>query len=298
MRVTQNTTANLVANNLQVIRRRTEDLEQQASTGIKVSRPSDDPVSAQQILNLKARVAAGDQYGRNISNGIAWLTMGESAMAEMGNVITRAKELTLQMVTGTNNPQAITAGINELKQLKQQFLQLGNTQMNGKYIFGGFKNDTPAFDTAGNFLGTSDALMVEVDRGAPVQINYSGADLLRGGNPPGSSGTDIVAAFDNLITALGANNMTTAQNQLTEFDNGLSQVLAFRTDIGARRNRLDSANNVIDEMKFSITKIMSDKQDVDIMQVISDLSKQQTAFDAAMAASAKVSQVSLLDYLR
>ncbi len=297
MRVTQNTTANLVANNLQVIRRRTEELEQQASTGLKVSKPSDDPVTAQQILNLKARIAAGDQYGRNISNGIAWLTMGESAMSEMGNVLTRAKELTLQMVTGTNNPDAVTAGINELTQLKQQFLQMGNTQLNGKFIFGGFKNDTPAFDTTGNFLGTSDAMMVEVDRGAPIQINYSGADLLRGGTPPGSSGTDIVAAFDNLITALGSNDMTTAQNQITELDNGLSQILAFRTDIGARRNRLDAANSVIEDMKFSTTKIMSDKQDIDIMQVISDLSKQETAYQAAIAASAKVSQVSLLDYL-
>lgn len=298
MRVTQNTTANLVANNLQVIRRRTEELEQQASTGLKVSKPSDDPVTAQQILNLKGRIAAGDQYGRNISNGIAWLTMGESAMAEMGNVLTRAKELTLQMVTGTNNPQGVTAGINELKQLKQQFLQMGNTQINGKYIFGGFKNDTPAFDTAGNFVGSSDALMVEVDRGAPVQINYSGADLLRGGTPPGSNGTDIVGTFDNLIAALGANDMTTAQNQITELNNGLSQVLAYRTDIGARRNRLDSANSVIEDMKFSSTKIMSDKQDIDIMQVVSDLSKQETAYQAAIAASAKVSQVSLLDYLR
>lgn len=297
MRVTQNTTANLVANNLQVIRRRTEELEQQASTGLKVSKPSDDPVTAQQILNLKARIAAGDQYGRNISNGIAWLTMGESAMSEMGNVLTRAKELTLQMVTGTNNPDAVTAGINELKQLKQQFLQMGNTQMNGKFIFGGFKNDTPAFDTTGTFLGTSDAMMVEVDRGAPVQINYSGADLLRGGTPPGSSGTDIVAVFDNLITALGSNDITTAQNQITGLNNGLSQILAFRTDIGARRNRLDAANSVIEDMKFSTTKIMSDKQDIDIMQVVSDLSKQETAYQAAIAASAKVSQVSLLDYL-
>jgi len=298
MRVTQNTTANLVTNNLQVIRRRTEDLQQQASTGIKVSQPSDDPVTAQQILNLKARVSAGDQYGRNISNGIAWLTMGESAMAEMGNVITRTKELALQLVNGTNNPDALTAGINELNQLKQQFILMGNTQMNGKYIFGGFKDDTPAFDTTGNFLGTDDAIMVEVDRNAPVQINYSGGDLLRGGTPPGSTGTDIVAIFDNLANALSTNNMTTARAQLDELDNGLSQVLSFRTDIGARRNRLDAANGVIEEMKFSITKIMSDKQDVDLMQVISDLSKQQTSFEAAMAAAAKISQVSLLDYLR
>ncbi len=293
MRVTQNTTANLVTNNLQVIRRRTEELQQQASTGIKVSQPSDDPVSAQQILNLKARLALGDQYGRNISNGIAWLTMGESAMSEMGNVLIRAKELAVGMANDTNNAASYMAAKNEMEQLKQQLLQLGNTQLSGHYIFGGFKNDTPAFDTTGTFMGTNDALMVEVDRGAPVQINYSGEELLRGSG----GGTDIITVFDNLITALGNNDSAGVQAQLPNLDASLDQVLAMRTDLGARMNRLNSADAIIEEMKFSTTKIMSDKQDVDIMQVISDLSKQETAYQAAMAASAKVSQVSLLDYL-
>ena len=107
MRVTQNTTANLVTNNLQVIRRRTEDLQQQASTGIKVSQPSDDPVTAQQILNLKARVSAGDQYGRNISNGIAWLTMGESAMAEMGTSSPGPRSLPCNWLTAPTTPMPL-----------------------------------------------------------------------------------------------------------------------------------------------------------------------------------------------
>lgn len=294
MRVTQNTTANLVTNNLQTIRKRTEDLQQQASTGYKVSTASDDPVTAQQILHMKSLMTAGDQYARNISNGIAWLTMSEGAMSELGNVITRAKELAVAMSSETNNANSRAAAVNEFKELKAQIITLGNTQLNGRYIFGGFKNDTPPFDASGNFNGTDDAIMVEVDRGSSVQMNYSGGQLIRGTG----GGTDIISSLDNIINALGADNTSGVQAELSTLDNALGQVLATRTDLGARMSHFNAANNIVNDMKLSLTKITSDKQDVDLMQVISDLSKQQTAYQAAVAASAKVSQVSLLDYLR
>lgn len=297
MRVTQNTTANLVLNSLQTIRRRMEELEQQASTGVKISAPGDDPVTAQQILHMKSLMAAGDQYSRNISNGISWLSMTEAAMDEMGNVLIRAKELTVQMANATSDAKARESGMNEIIQLRNQLIQLGNTQLNGRYVFGGFKNDTPPFDAAGAFNGTDDSITIEIDRGAFVPINYSGGNLLRGGTPPGSTGTDIIGTFDNLITALGANDQAGVQAELPNLESALSQVLSNRTDLGARMNRLESQKNVIEEMKFSLTKVLSDKQDVDFMQVISDLTKQQTAFEAAIAASGKISQVSLLDYL-
>lgn len=297
MRVTQNTTANLVLNSLQTIRRRMEELEQQASTGVKISAPGDDPVTAQQILHMKSLMAAGDQYSRNISNGISWLSMTEAAMDEMGNVLTRAKELTVQMANATSDAKARESGMNEIIQLRNQLIQLGNTQLNGRYVFGGFKNDTPPFDAAGAFNGTDDSITIEIDRGAFVPINYSGGNLLRGGTPPGSTGTDIIGTFDNLIAALSANDQAGVQAELPNLESALSQVLSNRTDLGARMNRLESQKNVIEEMKFSLTKVLSDKQDVDFMQVISDLTKQQTAFEAAIAASGKISQVSLLDYL-
>jgi len=274
-----------------------EELEQQASTGVKISAPGDDPVTAQQILHMKSLMAAGDQYSRNISNGISWLSMTEAAMDEMGNVLTRAKELTVQMANATSDAKARESGMNEIIQLRNQLIQLGNTQLNGRYVFGGFKNDTPPFDAAGAFNGTDDSITIEIDRGAFVPINYSGGNLLRGGTPPGSTGTDIIGTFDNLITALSANDQAGVQAELPNLESALSQVLSNRTDLGARMNRLESQKNVIEEMKFSLTKVLSDKQDVDFMQVISDLTKQQTAFEAAIAASGKISQVSLLDYL-
>jgi flagellar hook-associated protein 3 FlgL len=76
------------------------------------------------------------------------------------------------------------------------------------------------------------------------------------------------------------------------------QILAARGDVGARMNRVQTASDNLDSMKISLKKIISAKQDVDILQVTSDLTTQQTAFQVALSASAKTSQLSLLDYLK
>lgn len=299
MRVTQNSTANLVRDNLQTILERQYNLEKQASTGYKVSDPGDDPVNAQQILHLKSLSAAKEQYTRNITSGTSILSMSDSAMSGMTDTLIRTKELALSMATETVPPEARTAAVKELEQLKSQLISLGNTQLNGRYIFAGFKNDLPPFDaTTGAFTGTTDDLKLEIDRGSLMTVNYSGAALVSGGSPAGSSGVDMMAMMDNLIAAVGAGNTSGVQAELGNLDGARSQVLAGRAVVGSSLNRLTATQSIADDMDLTTTKVLSGIRDVDYMQVVSDLSKQQTAYQTAIAASAKISQVSLLDYLR
>lgn len=375
MRVTENTTANVVFNNLQVNRQRTEMLQQQASTGVKVSFPGDDPIAAEQILGLKDHMQARNQYERNLNIGDAWLRQSEAAMAEMGNILSRTKEIAIGMSNGTYNATARASMVNELKQLKNQLVQLGNSQIAGKYVFGGFVNDRPPFDTTiintpplkdtvvGAFNGTDDDVKMDVDEGAYIPINYSGGKLLRGnpanipltgnttlgsntisgiasttnliqgmavtgpGIPPNtlitsilgpnsitvsnnatatgaavamtnSTGVDMVGTFDKLISDMSSNNVAGIQDSLPILDNSINQVLMARGDVGARMNRMDSAASVLQDLKYNLSSVLSDKQDVDMMKIMSDLTRQQTAFQATLSASAKISQISLLDYLR
>ena len=299
MRVTQNTSANQVLASLQTILKRQQTLQQQAATGVKVNNPGDDPVATQQILHLKSLSAASDQFTRNITNGTSTLTVVESAMSSMGDVLVRAKELAIAMSSDTNNAQSRAAAAKEFEQLRSQFISLGNTEFNGKFVFGGFKNDTAPFNaTTGAFSGTNDDLKVEIARDSFVSTTYSGETLVSGGTPPGSTGVDIVGIFDNIATALAAGNSAGVRAELGKIDDAQEQVMAGRAEIGARMNRLTSASSVNDDMKLSITQVVAGLQDVDYAQVISDLTKQENAFQTAVAASAKISQVSLLDYLR
>lgn len=299
MRVTQNTSANQVLASLQTILKRQQTLQQQAATGVKINNPGDNPVATQQILHLKSLSAASDQFTRNITNATSALTVAESAMASMGDVLVRTKELAIAMSTDTHNAESRAAASKEFEQLRSQFISLGNTEFNGKFIFGGFKNDTTPFDlTTGAFSGTNDDVKVEIARGSFVSTTYSGETLVSGGSPPGSTGVDIIAIFDNIVTALSGGSSAGIRAELGNIDDAQAQVMAGRAEIGARMNRLTSASSVNDDMKLSITQVTAGLQDVDYAQVISDLTKQENAFQTAVAASAKISQVSLLDYLR
>lgn len=303
MRVTQNTSANLVLTNLQTILQRQDQLEQQASTGLKVSYPGDDPIAAQQILQLKASTGINDQYSRNITTGTSQLSTIDSTMSTMGDALVRAKEIALSMSSDTTTADSRTAAVKELQQIRAEVISIGNTQFNGKFVFGGFKNDSPPFNTAtGAFSGTTDDLNVEIAQGAYVPINFSGAKLISGGVPAGSSGVNVIGVFDNLIGALGSASASAAiagtQAELTNLDNAAGQVNSARAEVGSRMNRLTAASTINGDMQLSLTKVMSGLQDADYTQVISDLTKQQTAFQTAIAASAKIAQISLLDYLK
>lgn len=384
MRVTENTTMSIVFNNLQVIRQRQELLEQQASTGMKITAPGDDPIGTQQVLGIKNRLAAAEQYTRNIDVGSTWINQMDSAMNEIENTVVRVKEIAMAMANGTYTAAARTNTVSELKELKTQIVQLGNSEIGGKYIFGGHVNNSPPFDLTlvsnpllpgpppvddprngtptGTFLGTDDLIRMEVEQGAYIPLNFSGGKLLRGaatvmgdttagsnvianvpasgdmkvgmtvtgaGIPAGATitainstppsysidlstpatatasgvrvnslvGVDIVQEIDNLIVAMGTNDVTGIQNAIGTMDTALSQVLTARGEIGARMNRVENARSVLTDMDLNLNSIISQKQDVDFMKVMSELTKQQTAFQATLSASAKVTQMSLLDYL-
>lgn len=299
MRITESMIANTILKNLQSGQSKLETLQQQISSGYKVSKPGDDPISAQQILQLSGMVQAADQYSRNINTGNAWLEQADSSMANMGDIVTRAREIAVSMSNGTYSALDRKNVASEVAQLKKELVQLGNTQVAGKYIFGGFVSDKQPFDeVTGAYSGTEDKINMEINRGAYVDINVSGGTLIRGGTPPGSTGSDLFGELDNLFNALNNNDPTAIKGTITGLISAQNQILAQRSDVGARLNRVQTASDSLEYMKTSLKKVISSKKDVDILQATSDLTNQKNAFEIALSASAKTSQLSLLNYLK
>jgi len=293
MRVTEGTLANSSLANLQRARERIEELYQEVSTGVKVSRPSDDPLSAQQILDLNGLLEDSEQYAKNISTGTTYLSSMESALSGMGDSLVRVKELALGAANGTLGAEQRENVKREVVQLKEQLITLGNSQINGRYVFSGFRNDVPPFDANGVYSGGDGDLRIQIDRTNTVSVNYGGDKILNGAG----GGTDVIGTLDSLITALGNDDTAGIQGTITGIDDSLNQILTARTDIGARMNRLETATGFIDDTRLYLKKVISSKQDVDFIQAVSDMTRQQTAFEAALAATSKISKMSLLDYL-
>jgi flagellar hook-associated protein 3 FlgL len=297
----------MVLATLQQQQEKVYNLQQQVSSGMRINAPSDDPVSAQQALDMKVLIAANDQYSRNISTGKTWLAQMDSTLSDMNSVMVRARELATQMANGIYDASARQNAANEIEGLKEQLISLGNTQIGGKYIFGGFVSDQPPFvttdgvpnatDIAGDFKGTDDQINIQIDQQSFIAINYSGGTILRGGTPPGSSGTDIIGLMDNLITAFKSNDTDSIRLSIDTINSSTQQIQAAQGDVGARENRLEKAGEILTGTRDYLTKALSEKQDVDFLQVLSDLNKQQIAYQATLEATARFSKISLLDYM-
>ena len=123
-------------------------VQQQLSTGLKMTAPADDPAAAVKVLDLEASIAKTNQYQTNIGTARARLTLEESALAASGDILDRAKELTVQGMNDTLNSLDRLSLKTEVDHLIQELAGAANTQnANGEYIFAGGLSKTPAFAT-------------------------------------------------------------------------------------------------------------------------------------------------------
>ncbi|MBL6987505.1 MAG: flagellar hook-associated protein FlgL [Methylobacter sp.] len=118
----------------------------QLSTGLKVSTPAEDPAAAVRVLDLERTIAKTNQYQSNISTARGRLGIEESALETSGNILNRARELTLQAKNDTlNSSDRLTIKV-EIDQLIEEMVGVANTQnANGEFIFSGDLSTVPPF---------------------------------------------------------------------------------------------------------------------------------------------------------
>lgn len=296
MRVTPSITADNALRNLQKGRTLLARTQEQIASGSVINRPSDDPITTRQLLEMENKLEKGEQYLSNINKGNIWLNMTETALTGMADVISRARKVAANIGNGSTDQTVRDNAVAQLSELKKQLIDLGNTQLGDQYLFAGFKTDTPPFTTADNtYHGTSDDIAVEIDQNSQLAINLTGDSLLKGTGSFGS--VDVLSTLDDLITAIGANNATDIKTAAAELDGASSQITNARSAVAGKMLRMESAETMITSNQATLKGIIADTQGVDYVEAAVTLNMQQTAFEAALSATSKITQLSLLDYL-
>lgn len=122
-------------------------LNQQISSGLKVSTPAEDPAAAVRVLDLDKTIAKTEQHQNNISTARGRLNLEESALETANNIMFRAKDLTIQAMSSATLNDSDRLSIKfEVDQLIEQLVGVANTQnANGEFIFSGDLSTVPAF---------------------------------------------------------------------------------------------------------------------------------------------------------
>lgn len=131
--------------------RRLDTLNQQYSTGKKFQVPSDDPIGASKSLKLNSDLSKVEQYKRNADDALSWMKETESALTEIGAVLHRANELTVEAANGTYSGDDLIKIKEEIDQLKSHLVQVANSTYAGRHIFSGYKTNAPLLDEDGSY---------------------------------------------------------------------------------------------------------------------------------------------------
>jgi len=293
MRVASTTIYEMVKFNLGNITEELNKANNVVSTGKRINNLSDDPIGLAQALNIRSTLSNFEQLGRNISMGKSWLTASESAISHVQDLVSDAKSLCIQMATATIGAAQRASASETVQNILEEVVSLANTEMNGRYIFAGSKTDTTPFDQDGTYNGDNNPFTINIGRNSTVQVGSDGEAVF------GTAGqdNDIFKTLEDLKTALTNDNLSGIQNAMTRLDNHFDHISTKISDLGSKMLRMEIKETILQDMNITNTERLSNIEDADIAEAIIELKQKELAYQAALASSAKVMKLSLIDYL-
>ena len=274
--------------------------QMQLSIGKNNLSPSDDPAAATRILDLNNVIETNDQYQRNADFANTRLYMEEAVLTEVGDILQRTRELSVQANNDTLNASDRQSIAFEVRESIEALVQLANsTDATGEYLFAGFKTDTIPFtdDGAGNFTYEGDQGQRNLQIGArrQVAIGDSGNDVFMKVDD-GAGGVDsMFSALYDFVIDLESNTPSTTT--LTRIDSALDSVLDTRASVGARLNTIENQKSANDSFSLLLQENRSSLEDLDYAEAVSRFERQLLALQASQQSFVKVQGLSLFNYL-
>ncbi len=135
-------------------------LQQQASTGLKVQTPADDPIAAAQIDLMNKRISSTQSLQNNSKTIMNTLAMEDDALTGATNALLRLKTIQVQAGNSALSDADRKSLAIEAQGLLSQLVDSANSKdLNGNYMFSGGKSTVPAvtLDASGNYIYNGDS---------------------------------------------------------------------------------------------------------------------------------------------
>ena len=260
---------------------------QVVATGKRITALSDDPVGLTQSLHVKSALSNLEQLGHNISMGKSWLAASESALSQAQDIISDARALCVQMVSGTIDLSQQAPAATIVQNHIDEIVSLGNTEINGQYVFAGWKTDTVPFGLDGTYHGDNHAFTIKIGNDTTIEIGADGEAIFQ----------DLFTTLSDLKDALEGNDVEGIRAAMTNLDIDLDRITTKISDIGSKVLRMETNEQIFQEVTISNTQRLSEIEEADMAAAIIDLESREVVYQAALASSARIMQLSLVDFL-
>lgn len=283
------------------------------SSGKNFLKPSDDPPSAVISLNYKQGISRIDRYVRAIDEGYAFLRAQEATLANVEDLVARAKILAIQASNATNDPVARRAIASEIDGIVQSLLALANSQLGEKYLFGGnrttgYPPGEAPFKLVRQSLPDGQIIERVIYQGSPedLEIGYDVGTKMK----LGESGQKIFMDSGIFETLLSLKRILLADNKINyekeqyniqqligKLDEIFNYIAGKRGAIGSKMSHFETKKSLYEDFKQTLELNLGDLESADLAKLATRLQSLQIAYEASLKAVAMFSQLSLAKFL-
>lgn len=277
---------------------RARETQAQIGTGKVAQRFRDVAADADRLLGTKDALRQIQQFQRNNDLVSGRLEVMESAASSLHEVGTRLRVLLIQRLdAGVSVPGVIST---EVQHLLEQAVGDLNADFNGSYLFAGSRTDTApvALDPAFAGFGSADDTYYQGDAVALSVRADTGREVTYGMTADRSGFQELIGALRATLEGDGSDDRAMLESALDLVNAALPEIAGYRSELGVRGASLEQINLAHSDAEVYLQRQISEIEDVDLTEAITRMTQDQMVVEASMATIARLSQVSLADYLR
>jgi flagellar hook-associated protein 3 FlgL len=266
-------------------------VSQQISSGKRLAQLKDSPAGCAELVSLTELASEIDTYRSNMDSGSYFLRAAESALNEVNNIFTSLYTRGSQAGSELMTQEARAAIGTEVRTLRDQILSLANSQVRGRYIFGGSQTLSPPFELTGDsvaYQGDDEVTKAAINEGVEVSLGVTGDETFNA----------VFVAIESLLTALDGNDVPGIQSALSQFSSAFTELGQVRGQIGSNLSVMDHITTVLDSKELNLKERRGKIEDANIAEAAVKLKQIQTALQAAISSGGNMlSKPNLFDIL-
>ena len=282
------------------------EMQAKLASGKQIVKPSDDSEKSAVIQRLQTAIDRQSVYERSLDTAENRLASEESALMSSERILQRIRQLAVQGNTDTLSVDDKEILANEITSLREELLSLANTQdANGNYVFAGSNVQTKAFDVNADgdiiYQGDKTQTSVDISDQRRLVLNRAGDEVFASVDRVVDGDTQDISFFkviDDFAQALAGDDDDALNLGLEEISSITEGMGASIADLGARISTVSNQREILEDTNLRYQDLLSNAQDLDYATAVTKLSAELLSLEAAQASFAKISQLSLFNYIR
>ena len=275
------------------------EMLEQLATQKRINHLSDDPVGFGQAVRRKTALNDTDQFLSNIEFSKGYIERTEASLMGIQDYLIRAKELAVGLSNATYDEKSREAASREIKEIIEGVVSLANAQFGNRYVFGGFRTQTPPVSRDGQFLGDDGAIFLQIDHSTFRQINLQARGLFEPSADERAAGRfGMIHTLEILRDSLIDDNIEGVRKAMTELDHQMDKTSSYQATLGSIYNGVDGSARRLELAAEVTAKELSRIEDSDTYKAVSDFKKTETVLQSTLLASNKLLQPSLMNFMQ